>query len=210
MNTKEIEKYKKKLKLTKRQREIIIGKLLGDGHLETSNNGRTYRLKIEHSIKQKEYVDWFYKEFKDWILTKPKKKSQIVNGKLYYKYWVNTLASDSLRFYGQQFYKNKKKVIPKLINRWLTHLSLAVWFMDDGSIKSKSHKARIINTQGFEKREVLRLINALSDKFNIQCKLRKQKEGCQIMILAESADEFARIIKNYLFAPMKYKIKGLD
>lgn len=210
MNTKEIENYKKKLKLTERQRQIIIGKLLGDGHLETSNNGRTYRLKIEHPIKQKEYVDWFYKEFKDWILTKPKKKEQIVNGKLYYKYWVNTLANGSLRFYGQQFYKDKKKVVPKLIHRWLTPLSLAVWFMDDGSIKSKNHRARIINTQGFEKKEVLRLIKAFGNKFNIQCKLRKQKEGYQIMILAESADKFARIIKNYLLLSMKYKIKGLD
>lgn len=210
MNTKEIENHKKKLKLTKRQREIIVGKLLGDGHLETSNNGRTYRLKIEHSIKQKEYVDWFYNEFKNWILTKPKKKEQIVNGKLYLKYWVNTLASGSLRFYGQQFYRDKKKVVPKLIHRWLTPLCIAVWFMDDGSIKSKNHKARIINTQGFEKKEVLRLINTLSDKFNIQCKLRKQKEGYQIMILAESADEFARIIKNHLCPSMKYKIRGLD
>ena len=66
MNTKEIKNYKEKLKLTRRQREIIVGKLLGDGHLESMNNGRTYRLKIEHSLKQKEYVDWFYQEFEEW------------------------------------------------------------------------------------------------------------------------------------------------
>ena len=210
MNTKEIKNYKDKLKLTQRQREIIVGKLLGDGHLESMNNGRTYRLKVEHSLKQKEYVDWFYQEFKEWILSKPKKKEQVVNGKVYYKYWVNTLSSGSFRFYAQQFYKDKKKVVPKLIHRWLTPLSLAVWFMDDGSIKSKYHRARIINTQGFEKREVQRLIKVLDEKFDLKCKLRKQKEGCQIMILSESADKFARLIKVHLHTSMKYKIKGLD
>ena len=184
--------------------------MLGDGHLETQNNGKTYRLKVEHSIKQKEYVDWFYQEFKEWILTKPKKKRKIRNGKLSYNYWVNTLSSGSFRFYAHQFYEGKKKIIPKLIHRWLTPLSLAVWFMDDGSIKSKHHRARIINTQGFEKREVLRLIKVLDEKFDLKCKLRKQKEGYQIMILAESADRFAGIVKDHLCSSMKYKIKGLD
>ena len=210
MNAKIIENHKKKLKLTQRQRQIIVGKMLGDGHLETQNNGKTYRLKVEHSIKQKEYVDWFYQEFKKWILAKPQKKRKIRNGKLSYNYWVNTLTSGSFRFYAHQFYKDKKKVIPKLIHRWLTPLSLAVWFMDDGSIKSKNHKARIINTQGFEKKEVLRLMSALKSKFGIQSKLRKQKDGYQIMILSESADEFAMLIKNHLHPSMMYKIKGLD
>lgn len=210
MYKKEIEKYKEKLKLTSRQCEIIVGKLLGDGHLESMNNGRTYRLKVEHSYKQKEYVDWLYEEFKDWILSKPRKKEQIVQGKTYYKYQVSTLSSETFRFYAQQFYRNKKKIIPELIYRWITPLCLAVWFMDDGSIKSKYHKARIINTQGFEKREVLRLIKVLDDKFNLKCKLRKQKEGYQIMILAESADKFVKLIKNHMHSSMKYKIKGLD
>lgn len=210
MHSKEIEQYKQKLKLTQRQKEILIGKILGDGHLETTNGGKTYKLRVEHSYKQKEYVLWFYGEFKEWILTKPQKKKQIVNGKVYYKYWVNTLATGSLRFYGHQFYLGKTKIVPKQIQRWLTPLSLAVWFMDDGSIKSKNHKARILNTQGYSKREVVTLITALKNKFEINCKLRKQKEGYQIMILAESADKFARIIKRNVLKTFDYKLIGLE
>lgn len=209
MHSNQIENYKKDLKLSKRQREIIIGKLLGGGHLETANNGRTYRLKIEHSLKQKDYVDWCYQELKNWVLTKPKIKKQMVNKKVYQKYWFNTLSHGSFRFYAHQFYLQGRKVVPKLIHRWLTPLSLAVWFMDDGSIKSKFHRARIINTQGFTKPEIKRLIKVLRDKFDIQCKIRKQKEGYQIMILAESADKFAQIIKPHLCSSMHYKIKGL-
>ena len=210
MRSQQIENYKKTLKLTDRQRQIIIGTALGDGHLETPNKGRTYRLRIEHSLKQKAFVDWLYQELKPWVLSAPQIKKQIVNGKIFHKYWFNTVAHGSLRFYGQQFYQAKKKVVPKLIHRWLTPLSMAVWYMDDGSIKSKNHRARIINTQGFTKREVAILIRALKDKFAIQSQLRKQKEGYQIMILAESAIKFAKLIKPYLHSSMKYKITGLD
>lgn len=209
MHSNEIESYKQTLKLTDRQREIIVGKILGDGHLETSNDGRTYRLKIEHSFAQKDYVDWLYAELKDWVRTKPQVKKQVVNDKLFHKYWFNTYAHGSLRFYGQQFYDHKKKIVPKLIYKWLTPLSLAIWFMDDGSLKSKQHKARILNTKGFTKPEVERLIKALQDNFGLKSQVRKQPEGYQIMILAESAEKFAQIIKPYLHDSMKYKLVGL-
>ena len=45
MNTKEISEKKKDLKLSERQRELIVGLLLGDGHLETQNGGGTDRVK---------------------------------------------------------------------------------------------------------------------------------------------------------------------
>ena len=63
MRSRIIEKYKSKLSLSKRQKEILIGAILGDGHLEKLYTPELSRLKIEHSYKQKEYVDWFYKEF---------------------------------------------------------------------------------------------------------------------------------------------------
>ncbi len=210
MYSNKIENIKKTLKLTSKQRQIIIGKLLGDGHLETSNDGKTYRLKIEHSFKQKEYVDWCYQEFKDWVLTKPQIKKQTFNGKAYEKYWFNTLSHSSFRFYAHQFYPQDKKVIPKLIHKWLTPLSLAIWFMDDGSIKSKNHRARILNTQCFSVKEIRRLILILQTKFDLSCKLRKQKEGYQIMILAESANKFYNLIKEFIIPSMDYKLKGLD
>ena len=43
-NTKELKKYKKTVKLTKIQREVFVGLLLGDGSMQTQNNGPTYRL----------------------------------------------------------------------------------------------------------------------------------------------------------------------
>lgn len=210
MYSRKIEDYKKRLRLTDRQREIIVGKVLGDGHLETANKGRTYKLKIEHSVAQKEYVDWLYQEFKEWVRTAPQIKRQKRDEKVNIKYWFNTFSHGSLRFYAQQFYRNRKKVVPRSIHKWLTPLSLAVWFMDDGSIKSSQHKARIINTQGYTKEEVEHLIDILWKKFRVRAKLRKQKEGYQIYLLSETIERFVGIVRPYIIPSMRYKLKGLD
>lgn len=196
----------KKIKLTTRQREIIIGKILGDGHLETHSNGQTYKLRIEHSYNQKDYVDWVYKELQSLASNIPKIKFQTVRGKMYRKYWFNTISTPSLRFYGQQFYPANKKVIPKYIYKWLSPLTLAVWFMDDGSIKSKECQAKILNTQGYSSDDVQKLIDALAGVYDIHAKPRRQKEGLQIYIPAQEVGKFISIIEKFIIPSMEYKL----
>ncbi len=206
MYSKKIENYKKNLKLSRLQKEILIGLMLGDGHLETQNN-QTYRLKIEHSIKQKLYTDWLYRICNKWVLTKPKSRIKEFKGKQYLNCYFNTISHGAFRFYAQQFYRAKKKIVPKLIHRWLTPLAFAVWFMDDGSIKSKSHQARILNTQGFEKKDVQRLTEILRMKFDLKASLRKQREGYQIMIAGgESAQKLYHLLDSQLLPSMRYKL----
>lgn len=179
--------------------------MLGDGHLETVT-GKTYRLKIEHTYNQKEYVDWLYQQLKSLAASRPKLKIRRDDGKEYKKYWFNTCYTASLRFYGHQFLKNGKKRVPKLINRWLTPLTLAVWFMDDGSIKSKECQAKIINTQAFDEASLKRLQQALKSNYQIETKLRKQKEGKQIYIPASQVSKLRQVVGKYILPSMKYKL----
>lgn len=196
----------KDITISPRQREIIIGKLLGDGHIETRTRGRTYRLKIEQSERQSPYVDWLYQELQNLAASEPRRKVQRVNGKEYVKYWFNTASTGSLRFYGQQWYPNGKKIIPRQIERWVTPLVLAVWFMDDGSIKSQHHRAKIINTQSFTKDDIQRLIDLLDRKYGIKAKLRPQKEGYQMYLLSETIGIFENLIRPYILPSMAYKL----
>jgi hypothetical protein len=46
--------------LTQLQRSIIIGSLLGDGYVRIVDGRKDAFLEINHSISQKEYVDWKY------------------------------------------------------------------------------------------------------------------------------------------------------
>jgi len=198
MRTKQIELYKEKLKLSDYQKEVLIGLLLGDGHLETQNNGKTYRL---------------YQIFKDWVLTAPQEKEQAVNDVLYKKYWFSTVSHGAFRFYAQQFYQNKHKILPKLIHKWLSPLAITVWFMDDGSLKSNRHRALIFNTQSFSKTEVLRLSKIMEDKFGIAMALRKQsrktEELYQLITIKDGAEKLAELIKPYILPSMKYKLGKL-
>lgn len=212
MYSKKIENYKKTLKLTKRQREIVFGLLLGDGCLETQNNGKTYRLKVEQSNQHKEYVDWLYKELKPFVLTIPKTKQKKLLGKTHINYGFQTLSIGGFRFFSHQFYgKNDgQKRIPKLIRRYLSPLSIAVWFMDDGQAKSEKHRTLLINTQCFTKKDLRLLQKALLDKFEIKTTLHKEKNGWRMYFVSSTIDKFLYLIELAILPSMKYKLGRIN
>ena len=193
-------------KITKEQKEIIVGILLGDAHLETAN-GRTYRLKIEHSVKQRDYVWHLYEKLKTLAAAPPKERVRYYNGRAYKKVWFNTKYTGRLRFFAHQFYRDGKKRVPKLIHRWLTPRAMAYWFMDDGSIKSHQTLGLILNTQSFSRKDVERLVKVLRERYGISCKERKQREGYQIYISSDSYETFRKLIEPYIIPSMTYKLK---
>src|SRR3990167_5341151 len=110
MNSKKINRLKQGLKLTKLQREILIGLLLGDGHLESINKGRLYRLKVEYSERQKEYALWIWNLLKNWTHSEPYQRQKSTGSKIV---GFTTYSHGAFRFYGQQFYAGKgQKQIP--------------------------------------------------------------------------------------------------
>ena len=206
MYSREIEEYKKKLKLSKPQKEALMGLLLGDACLETQNKGHTYRLKIEQSVQHQAYVNHLYVLFSDWVLTPPRTRNVVSAGSRSENIVFQTVSHSAFRFYAQQFYASGKKQVPRLVHRWLTPVSMAYWFMDDGSIKSKESKAVLFNTQGFINTEVVRLVQILQDKFGLEASVRKQKEGCQIYISGNSYEKFVELVSPFIIAEMRYKL----
>jgi len=206
MRSRIIEEYKKTLFLTSRQKEILVGSLLGDAHLEPRYKLGSATLRIEHGYKQKDYVNWRYKEFKEWVRTKPRKRERLRWGKRGYKYGFITYGHKILGKYRKLFYKNRTKIVPESLESLLTPLGLAVWYMDDGSIKSNKHRGMFLNTQAFSPLEVEKLQKILSNKFSIETNTRKDKNGLQIYILGKSAKNFLTLIKPYIIPSMEYKI----
>lgn len=206
MNTAVIRELARSLTLTKQQRAIIVGLTLGDGHLETQNLGRTYRLKIEQSFGHREYVDWLYKQLDNLGQTPPRAREQTRAEKVHQKYGFNTLSLATLRFYGTLFYKDGKKVVPKIIGKLVTPLSLAVWFMDDGSIKSTHHRAKILNTQGFDNNSIENLRQMLRTRFGIDVTLREQRDGTQLYIPSIEIKKFVSLVEEYIVPSMRYKL----
>ncbi len=206
MHSRKIEAYKRELKLSRKQREILVGLMMGDAHMETQNRGRTYRLKIEQSERHAAYVDHLYELFKDWVLTPPRRKDAVSRGHKSVNVAFQTVSHGSFRFYAHQFYREGRKQVPKLIHRWLTPLNLAYWYMDDGSIKSRESKGVILNTHAFYRSEVERLVNALASLFELEAKPRKQKEGYQIYISGHSYERFMDLVESHVIESMRYKL----
>jgi hypothetical protein len=202
MNSREINRLKSSLKLTDEQRDVIIGVLLGDAHLETQNGGRTYRLKFEYSQKHGMYADHLYGIFREWVLTPPQMKTDNSRNNV----WFQTVSHGAFRFYAGQFYDENRKCVPKLIHRYLTNRAIGYWYMDDGSMKSRESKGVIFNTHGFVRKDVDRLITCLRKKFNLDANIRKQKDGLQIYISGRSYDRFLEIVEPYIHESMRYKI----
>ena len=149
-----IKDHKSKLKLTNYQRELLIGLLLGDGHLETVN-GRTYRLRVEHGAQQKPYLDWLFDQFREWIPAGAPRKKERSDGRVSYEF--TTCYHGAFRFCAQQFYKNKQKHIPNHFHKLINPVALAIWFMDDGSRKSARHKTYNIHTLGYSHKDLVRV-----------------------------------------------------
>lgn len=206
MRSIEIEKHVQNLALTDRQRAIVTGLLLGDGHLETQNNGRTYRLKVEHGIAQKEYVEWLYGEFRDWVRTPPKERLKLSFGKPIMSYGFTTYSSGILRFYAQQFYRGRKKILPKIIGKLLDPQAIAIWFMDDGSWKSDKHRTYIIHTLGYSRDELEHVQKIFAKKFGIITGIHSQYNGLRLCIAAGSSATFIQLIGSYIIPSMKYKL----
>lgn len=204
--SREIEAYQQTLRLTPQQREVLVGILLGDAHLETRNHGRTYRLKIEQSAAHRVYVEHLYRLFEDWVLTPPQPRQRVSQGHAGVNYWFQTVSHSAFRFYAHQFYREGRKCVPRLIHRWLTPRGLAYWFMDNGSLEWKDSRAVLLNTQGFEHGDVERLRQALAQKFELEVTLRRQQEGYQIMIPGRSLERFVELIAPFLLPEMAYKL----
>lgn len=202
MHSREIEEKKSTLKLTDTQRETLVGLLLGDAHLETQNRGRTYRLKLEYSAKQREYISHLYELFREWTLSPPQEK----HDRTHHNIWFQTVSHSTFRFFAHQFYDGRRKCVPKLIHRFLTPRGIAYWYMDNGSIKSRESKGAIFNTQGFARNDVKQLMNVLRDRFNLEVSERRQREGWQIYISGRSYQRFLDLLTPYLIPSMLYKI----
>ena len=72
--------------LTEVQKSVVIGCLLGDGYLRQLKGRRNAFLEINHSYKQKDYVDWKYNILKDIVKSEPKKRQY--NSRVAYRFYT--------------------------------------------------------------------------------------------------------------------------
>lgn len=184
--------------LTQLERSIIIGSILGDGYLRIIPGRRDAFLEINHSFKAKEYVDWKFKNLRHICSSSPRVRKNNED-RIAYRFF--TKQHPEITKLYKLFYKDNRKMIPK--NLILDPVSIAVWYMDDGS---KSRDIDVyLNTQQFTQNEQRILLYCLR-QFNIKARLNKDKKYYRIRILKESIADFMRLIHPYIVPSMRYKL----
>lgn len=184
--------------LNQEQESIIIGSLLGDGTLRLAEGKLNALFEVNHTIVQRSYVDWKYRHLQEFVKTAPKMRGGN-GGRTAYRFTTQSLPIFT-SFY-QQFYQNKKKVIPQ--NLVITPLALAVWFMDDGS---KSRSSVYLNTQQFSIEEQRQLLGLLQNQFKLIGALNKDKQYFRIRITTASTVQFKQIVRPYVIECFNYKL----
>ncbi len=99
------------------QKQVIIGCLLGDGRLESRSRNNTARLRIHHGEKQRDYLFWKYRVFRNIVSGSPKKiiwedKKRNVNCISWY---FHSLTLKELGDLYLLFYDKGKKLCLKIL-----------------------------------------------------------------------------------------------
>lgn len=183
------------INLSSQEEAILLGTLLGDGHIRKRKT--SYQTKIQHCLKQEDYVWWKYEKLKSCCFdhTRPTQILTKQNGihftfylksgfylkkyhDLFYQPYVwqslsqEELANSCLATKDEKKKKPKiryKKTITKALIDFLPKnpLILAVWFMDDGHCRTNAFSGKL-GTYAFSKDEQMLLQHYIFSTFDIK------------------------------------------
>lgn len=194
--------------LTKQQKEILIGSFLGDGCLLQFGN-KTAELQNSCVKAKEEYLDWFisimnglhYKCAQEFVSGYG---SKMVRAKTYrsadmYNYFKNLITFNN---------QKGRKLLPPLIQE-ITPLSLAIFYMEDGSLTHndfQKDRAAFAICDYTEKQDC-EIICDCFRKFNIEPRLYTDSKGYnRIRLNTKEAYKFFDLIEQYIPPIMRYKL----
>lgn len=201
----------KKLFLTKRQEEILVGSILGDGciykgtvKIDKTRNCCYY---LKQSQRYKDYVSWLFQEFESVCPSTPKQRK---DNEQWYFY---SHSSEIFISWRDKFYPEDKKIIPQDIATILTSpLSIAIWYMDDGTLdyRPNYHCSFSLSTHSFSLEGVYRLVKVLKDNFGVESSVHNNLiRGVRyprLYIGTKGRDKFIKLISPYILDCFKYKL----
>jgi LAGLIDADG DNA endonuclease family len=239
----EINLSRKKLSLislSDQCKAIIYGSLLGDGSLQLQKNYANARFYIRHSQVQEEYFLWKVNALQEiasanadaddpfgrpvqmvpgWDLSHKNPSIQISERSGYGRNKSLLFQSRALKQLTEIHEITHKKNRLAIQRRWLNHLtplSLAVWWLDDGSLISNSRKG-VLCTDGFGEESVLLLARYLKVAWDVDARVgpivrhRKDRnytkqEYYRLWFGTEELKKFLRIILPCIPACMVKKV----
>lgn len=199
----------KKVPLTKEQKEMIVGTVLGDGCIAPhGRKNKSYRLIVGHCEKQKDLL-FFKKAYLGNLVNIVNCREDNRQNSIMYSF--NTVTHQEFKFFYDLFYENNKKVIKDALIMHLSPRSLAFWIMDDGSNNKVKNNVNLrLHTECFTEEENIKLQSMLKASFDLRSKVckfnRNNKEYCYLSFNKENTIKTSNIVQEYFEESMKYKL----
>ncbi|HJX50728.1 MAG TPA: DNA polymerase ligase N-terminal domain-containing protein [Candidatus Nanoarchaeia archaeon] len=188
------------VKWSSEQLQVILGSILGDAHVELSNQTRTPQYSITHSGKQINYLRFMRDILKPDSEIRSREKTDSHRFRF---------SHASLIDLYPLFYKSKKKYVNEDILNLLDERGLAIWYMDDGYFSAK--KFVELCTHGFTNKENELIANYLNKRWQLNAKVyytkpkKKSTGGYFIHLSRLGSIRFLTLINNYLLPELRYK-----
>jgi hypothetical protein len=192
-------------------KDILIGLILGDAHLTRFHGeSRNSSLEIKYDDKYLSYLNWLHGQLKPLDLSpiRPKKD--------YHQHLFRTRSREDIGELRSIFYPNGIKIVPSIIKDFLIRpMTLAVWYMDDGTLdrRSKYHYNSLFATHCFSFNENVLLAETLKENFDLdvsvcKCQMRG-KLNYRLYVRSKSMYRFIELIKPHINTSLLYKIREM-
>ncbi|CAM8999105.1 unnamed protein product [Rhodiola kirilowii] len=185
-------------KLTKDQREILVGLLLGGLQIASDEEKKNHAILFEfkennatHSILKR----YLYNQFHEWL--HPSSRVSDMDDEIPQRFY--SIVHSFFGFYVDQFWPNDRPAIPKLIDRWLSPCVLAYWFIYGGH---RTPSGDILLKVKGDPDGVLKIIQALKAK-SLECKIKRKGRVFWIGFLGSNSTRFWKLVEPYILEVIK-------
>jgi len=208
------------LSLTRRQRQIVVGSLLGDGGLKKKERENSLSsFYFSQSVIRKRYVEWMYRELLPFSTNLVDREQTTcfsrypsvsnnndstcksctfatIRHPLFSKLENQWYLRDADGTYALRPNGQRIKIIPHGISS-LSPLTVAVWYWDDGTNNTQSGNITLF-TNGFTCDEVDRLRSMLKNLNIVNTNITRNRDRPIITILRKSYLDFIHMVKPFL------------
>ena len=192
-------------------KSAIIGMVLGDGNLQKRKKCRNACLRINHSIKQREYLEWKAKIIEEITSCKIRPYKVKIGDKEYDMINLSTPVHPYFTRLYERFYWHGRKTINAFIMKRLTPIGLAIWIMDDGYYDKKNGIQ--LATYCFNEAEHWLMKWWIEKIFNIKVFVRSipSKKRYYVQIGKRSTYQITKLVKDLSLPDcMKYKFSPYE
>lgn len=194
------------LNLSKDQREILVGLLLGGLRIASNESRKNHAIQFhfkEESATHNVLKRYVYYEYHEWLASFCKVADGADDD---IPCHFTTTSHSYFGFYADQFWPSGRPVIPKLINRWLSPRALAFWYMYGGHRTSSGDI--LLRLKGSQE-GVDKVVKALKTQ-SLGCRVKKKGKVFWIGLLGSNSTRFWKLVEPFILDDLKNILRAGD